>query len=104
MTPADAKGTTPPQAKATATASSAITSMWAWGNSVDASDDSRGLGEAAMAPEKVAEFASARHLEMVYLSTPWASNQGAIGAWLKATVTALHAKGIAVSALGGDAG
>ena len=81
---------------------SAITSMWAWGNSVDPADDERGLGEAGMAPSAIASFAKLHGLTNVYLSAPWASNQGAIATWMQQSVAALHADGIRVSALGGD--
>ena len=81
---------------------SAITTMWAWGNSVDPEDDARGLGQAGMAPAAIAAFAVAHDLDSVYLSVPWAANEGAIAPWLAASVDALHAEGITVSALGGD--
>lgn len=83
--------------------STTITGMWAWGNSVDPSVDNRGLGQPAMAPAAIASFAAAHHLTDVYLSVPWASNQGAIATWLSESVDALHAVGVHVSALGGDA-
>ncbi len=88
---------------ATAGRASAITSMWAWGNSVDPAVDNRGLGQAALAPEALASFARQHGLTSVYLSVPWAANQGAIGTWLAESVGALHSVGIRVSALGGDA-
>ncbi len=88
---------------APAPASTAITTLWAWGNSVDPAVDNRGLGQAGMAPQAITNFASAHKISTVYLSVPWASNQGAIASWLSATVTALHKKGIRVAALGGDA-
>jgi hypothetical protein len=81
--------------------SSAITSMWAWGNSVDPAADTRGENLAGMKPAAVASFAKARGLSTVYLNAPWASNQGEIGVWLDATVDALHAEHIKVGALGG---
>jgi hypothetical protein len=93
---------THPTAASVSKQPSAITSMWAWGNSVDPAVDERGLGEAGMAPAAIASFAKARGLTNVYLSTPWASNEGAVAAWLKQSVAALHADGIRVSALGGD--
>jgi hypothetical protein len=83
---------------------SAITSLWAWGNSVDPAADNRGLGEAGMAPQAIADFASAHGIGTVFLSVPWASNQGAIASWLAASVDDLHAEGIRVAALGGDSG
>ena len=82
---------------------SAITSMWAWGNSVDPSVDNRGLGQSALAPAALAQFAQQHGLTSVYLSVPWAANQGAISSWLADSVDALHAVGVRVSALGGDA-
>ena len=82
---------------------SALTSMWAWGNPVSASDDARGLGESAFAPATIAAYSSAKKLTNVRLSVPWAADQGsAIGAWLNTSVADLHAKGETVSALGGD--
>jgi hypothetical protein len=84
------------------TGPSAVTSMWAWGNSVDPAVDNRGLGQPGMAPAAIAEFASAHGLSAVYLSAPWASNEGAIATWLRDCVAALHGEGIVVSALGGD--
>jgi hypothetical protein len=96
-------GETPTSASAAAPASaSAITSVWAWGNPVDPSVDNRGLGQPALAPAALASFAQAHHLTSVYLSVPWAANQGAIGTWLAESVDALHGVGVRVSALGGD--
>jgi hypothetical protein len=83
---------------------SAITSMWAWGNSVDPTVDNRGENYASMTPANVAAFAKARGLTTVHLSVPWAANQGAVGTWLAETVYALHAEGITVNALGGENG
>ena len=97
---------TPAHADETPTATDdmpAITSMWAWGNAVDPSADNRGLGQAELAPAALASFAQAHSLTSVYLSVPWAANQGAIGTWLADSVDALHAVGVRVSALGGDA-
>jgi hypothetical protein len=84
------------------TGPSAVTTMWAWGNPVDPAVDNRGLGQPGMAPAAIAEFASAHGLSAVYLSAPWASNEGAIATWLRDCVAALHGEGIVVSALGGD--
>jgi hypothetical protein len=81
---------------------SAITSMWAWGNSVDPAVDNRGLAEPGMAPAAIAAFAQKHGLSIVYLATPWAANEGGIASWLADTVDALHADGIRVAALGGD--
>ena len=86
------------------TTGSAITSAWAWGNSVDPLLDNRGLGQAGMAPAALAAFAVAHDLDHVNLSVPWAANEGAIATWLADCVAALHAEGITVSALGGDNG
>ena len=80
----------------------AITGLWAWGNSVDPAVDNRGLGQPGMAPASLAAFAKKHHIDTVYLSVPWASNEGAIADWLSASVDALHAKGVKVAALGGD--
>lgn len=81
---------------------SAITGMWAWGNPVDPSVDNRGLGQDALSPAALASFAQQHGLASVYLSVPWAANQGAISTWLADSVDALHAVGVRVSALGGD--
>lgn len=83
---------------------SAITSAWAWGNSVDPLVDNRGLGQPGMAPAALALFATTRGLTHVNLSVPWAANEGAISTWVADCVAALHAEGITVSALGGDNG
>jgi hypothetical protein len=82
---------------------SAITSLWAWGNSVDPAVDARGRGQSGMLPAAIAQFAADHGLSTVYLSVPWASDQGAIAPWLSDSVDALHARGIRVAALGGDA-
>jgi hypothetical protein len=82
---------------------SAISSMWAWGNPIDPSQDARGLGQPAFQPAALVSFAQARGLRSVYLSVPWAANQGQFAVWLPQAVDALHAAGISVSALGGDA-
>ncbi|MGV8884194.1 MAG: hypothetical protein ACOH1T_01215 [Microbacteriaceae bacterium] len=87
---------------ATPAGPSAITSAWAWGNSVDPLDDNRGLGQPGMAPAALAAFATARGLEHVNLSVPWASNEGALAVWVADCLAALHAEGITVAALGGD--
>jgi hypothetical protein len=85
-----------------ADAGSAITGAWAWGNSVDPKVDSRGVGESAMSPSALADFAREHLLSSVYLSVPWAADQGAIALWLTDTVDALHSEGVRVGALGGD--
>lgn len=82
----------------------AITSTWAWGNSVAQTADHRGLGQQDMAPEALAAFAVEHKLDTVYLSVPWlGGDPGEIGKWLDASVEALHAEDIKVAALGGDA-
>jgi hypothetical protein len=87
------------------TATSAITSMWAWGNPVPTAVDDRGDGEPAFEPATISAFSSTRKLTDVRLSVPWASNEGAaIRNWLTESVSALHASGQTVSALGGDNG
>jgi hypothetical protein len=88
-----------------ASQSSALSSMWAWGNPVPTKVDARGLGEPAMAPAAIAAFSTRRALADVRLSVPWASNEGtAIRQWLSGSVSALHAGGQTVSMLGGDNG
>ncbi|MFF1879173.1 hypothetical protein [Leifsonia sp. NPDC058230] len=85
-------------------APSAITSMWAWGNPIDPATDARGLGQREFEPGALVAFAREHGLRSVYLSVPWAANQGEFATWLPEAVDALHAAGISVSALGGDAG
>jgi hypothetical protein len=88
----------------TSISASALTSMWAWGNSVSPSADARGLGEAAFDPQALAAYSAAKNLDNVRLSVPWAADQGdAIRSWVSASVAALQANGQSVSALGGDA-
>jgi hypothetical protein len=82
---------------------SAITSVWAWGNPIDPATDARGLGQQQFQPDALAAFASEHHLTSVYLSVPWAPQEGAFATWLPQAVDALHAAGVTtVSALGGD--
>lgn len=84
-------------------APSAITSMWAWGNPIDPTVDARGRGQQQFQPDALAAFASAHQLTSVYLSVPWAPQEGAFATWLPQAVDALHAAGVTtVSALGGD--
>lgn len=86
-----------------AAGSSSITSLWAWGNPVDPSRDARGLGQPAFEPQALAAFASAHRLKTVYLSVPWAPEEGEFATWLPAAVAALHGAGVStVAALGGD--
>jgi hypothetical protein len=87
---------------ATVSKRSAITSAWAWGNSVDPAVDNRGLNQPGMAPQAMADFAHSHRMTTIFLAVPWAADQGAIAGWLSASVDALHAKGIRVAALGGD--
>ncbi|MGN6428186.1 MAG: hypothetical protein ACTHMF_15310 [Leifsonia sp.] len=82
---------------------SALTGMWAWGNPIDPATDARGTGDAAFEPAALAAFASAHRLQTVYLSVPWAADQGEFATWLPAAVSALHGAGVTtVAALGGD--
>jgi hypothetical protein len=85
------------------TPTSAITSMWAWGNPIDPATDARGEGLPQFEPQALADFAAAHHLRTVFLSVPWAADEGAFGVWLTDAVNALHAAGVTkVAALGGD--
>ncbi|WP_431247558.1 hypothetical protein [Leifsonia xyli] len=87
------------------TESSAITGMWAWGDPIDPALDARGHGMPQFAPQALADFASAHHLRTVFLSVPWAADEGPFSAWLTDAVDALHAAGVTkVAALGGDGG
>lgn len=82
---------------------SAITGMWAWGNPIDPAIDARGDGQPAFEPKALAAFASAHKLRTVYLSVPWAADQGPFSPWLRSAVKALHGAGVTtVAALGGD--
>lgn len=82
---------------------SALSAMWAWGNPIDPSTDARGLGQPQFEPEALAAFASEHGLHTVYLSVPWAADQGAFATWLPEAVDALHGAGVTtVAALGGD--
>jgi hypothetical protein len=95
--PASARGVS---AKATP---SALTGVWAWGNPIDPSIDARGEGDAQFTPKALAAFAGAHKLKTVYLSVPWAADQGPFSPWLTASITALHKAGVTtVAALGGD--
>lgn len=86
-----------------ASAPSAVTGMWAWGNPIDPSVDPRGDGEPSFEPKALAAFAAAHKLRTVYLSVPWAADQGPFSAWLRSAVSALHRAGVTtVAALGGD--
>ena len=60
--------------------------MWAWGNPIDPATDARGTGDAAFEPAALAAFASAHRLQTVYLSVPWAADQGAFATWLPAAL------------------
>src|SRR5690349_18254581 len=62
-------------------APSAITSMWAWGNPIDPATDARGLGEPQFEPAALVAFAQQHDLRSVYLSVPWAADQGAFATW-----------------------
>lgn len=85
------------------TASSAITGMWAWGNPIDPAQDARGEGMPQFEPQALAGFAAAHQLRTVFLSVPWAADEGPFSAWLSEAVTRLHAAGVTkVAALGGD--
>ncbi|SEA78421.1 hypothetical protein [Leifsonia sp. 21MFCrub1.1] len=82
---------------------SAISGMWAWGNPIDPAEDARGEGLPQFEPQALAEFAAAHHLRTVFLSVPWAADEGPFGVWLTDAVDALHAAGVTkVAALGGD--
>lgn len=86
-----------------ATSTSAITGMWAWGNPIDPAVDARGEGLPQFEPKALADFAAAHHLRTVFLSVPWAADEGPFGVWLKESIHALHAAGVTrVAALGGD--
>ncbi|WP_025155751.1 hypothetical protein [Leifsonia aquatica] len=98
-TPAAAADLAP---KTTAPAS-ALTGMWAWGNPIDPAADARGEGDPEFAPKALAAFASAHKLKTVYLSVPWAADQGPFSPWLKSAIASLHKAGVTkVAALGGD--
>lgn len=88
----------------TSTHVSAITGVWAWGNSVDPAVDERGRGQADLAPAAIARVARTRGLQRVFLNAPWATNVGPMAVWFSDAVSTLAEAGVAVSVLGGDAG
>ncbi len=83
---------------------SALTSMWAWHNPVPFSVDARGRGYAAAEPAELVAFCQERALQRVFLSAPWAADEGPVGDWFGAATAALQTAGIAVGPLGGDPG
>jgi hypothetical protein len=96
-------GAVTPRIDSGTASSSAITGMWAWGNPIDPAVDARGDGMPQFEPQALAEFAAAHQLRTVFLSVPWAADEGPFSAWLTEAVSALHAAGVTkVAALGGD--
>lgn len=83
---------------------SALTSMWAWDNPVPSSVDARGRGYAPAEPAALVAFCQDRGLHRVFLSAPWAADEGPVGDWFRAATAALQAAGLAVGPLGGDPG
>jgi len=83
---------------------SALTSMWAWDNPVPSSVDARGRGYAPAEPAALVAFCQERALDRVFLSAPWAADEGPVGDWFRAATSALQAAGVAVGPLGGDPG
>ncbi|MBO9556458.1 hypothetical protein [Cellulomonas sp.] len=83
---------------------SALTSMWAWDNSVPPSQDARGRGYAPAAPEPLAYFCVQRGLRLVFLGAPWAADEGPVGAWFTSASAAVAGTGARVGVLGGDPG
>lgn len=81
---------------------SAITGIWAWGNSVDPAVDERGRGQADLSPVAITSFARQHRLDRVFCNAPWATHTGAMADWFSAAVGGLAAEGVHVSALGGD--
>lgn len=78
--------------------------MWAWDNPVLPSVDARGRGYAPAAPDALVEFCASRGLARVFLSAPWAADEGPVGDWFAAASTALREASVQVGPLGGDPG
>ncbi|RYV51706.1 hypothetical protein [Pengzhenrongella frigida] len=87
----------------TAGVRSAITAMWVWDNAVSPADDDEGRGYAPASPDRLAAFATAGELQEVYLAAPSAGSEGPVAESFGETCGTLHAVGVEVSALGGDA-
>jgi len=83
---------------------SALTSMWAWDNPVARTLDARGRDYAPAEPAALVAFCQDRALQRVFLSAPWAADEGPVGDWFGAATTALQTAGVAVGPLGGDPG
>ena len=83
---------------------SALTSMWAWDNPVPASVDGRGRDYGPAEPAQLVAFCADRGIGRVFLSAPWAADEGPVGSWFGAAVAALQTAGVQVSPLGGDPG
>jgi len=79
-------------------------SMWAWDNPVPAGQDARGRGYAPAAPDLLTGFAVAHGVGRVHLAAPWAADEGPVGTWFADASATLRDAGVAVDALGGDAG
>ncbi|MBT0994490.1 hypothetical protein KIN34_09345 [Cellulomonas sp. DKR-3] len=86
------------------TAASGIGAMWAWDNPVPSGQDARGRGYAPAEPAALVAFCAERGLTRVHLAAPWAADEGPVGTWFAAAARALADAGVAVTALGGDAG
>lgn len=83
---------------------SALTSMWAWDNPVARTLDARGRDYAPAEPADLVMFCQDRAIQRVFLSAPWAADEGPVGDWFGAATTALQTAGVAVGPLGGDPG
>lgn len=89
--------------------SSAITSMWLWGNPLppeltwDGVVEERVKNNPETATSDVVAFSKLHDLKSVYFNGSWKGNEHAgLTKYTQETVDALHAEGIKVSLLGGD--
>ncbi|WP_426593433.1 hypothetical protein ACPPVS_17135 [Cellulomonas sp. McL0617] len=83
---------------------SALTSMWAWDNPVLPSADARGRAYEPASVSSLVAFCTSRGLTRVFLSAPWAADEGPVGDWFAAACSTLHDASVQVSPLGGDPG
>jgi hypothetical protein len=83
---------------------SALTSMWAWDNPVLPGVDARGRAYQPASVSSLVDFCTSRGLTRVFLSAPWAADEGPVGLWFASACSALRDASVQVHPLGGDAG
>lgn len=81
---------------------SALTSMWAWDNPVLPADDARGRAYEPASVSGLVSFCASRSLGRVFLSAPWAADEGPVGSWFASACSALREASVEVEPLGGD--